>query len=83
MKQEVNYNNQSAYANYSIPLPASAASYWDPICGEKTTDPSELNTLLKKMIENLDVYRPREFVERELSDKACFNRLLDAFNIKV
>jgi hypothetical protein len=27
--------------------------------------------------------RPREFVERELSDKVCFNRLLKAFNLDI
>jgi hypothetical protein len=80
MKQEVNGNNQSAYSGYSIPLPTSAASYWDPMCGEKTTDPSELDGLLKKMLDNLDMYKPREFVERELSDRICFKRLLKAFN---
>ena len=83
MKEEVNDNNHSAYSAYTIPLPASAASYWDPMCGEKTTNPSELYGLLKKMLANLDMYKPREFVERELSDKACFTRLLDTFNLKV
>lgn len=80
MKQEVNQHNQSAYANYSYPLPASAASYWDPICGEKTTNPYEIDGLLKKMLGSLDSYKPREFIERELSDTVCFKRLLDAFD---
>jgi hypothetical protein len=79
MKQEINSSGQSEYYNYTIPLPASAASSWDPICGEKTTDPRELDRLLKKMLGNIEAYRPREFIERELSDRACFKRLLDAF----
>jgi hypothetical protein len=80
MKQEVNQYNQSAYANYTCPLPTTSASYWGPICGEKTTDPYEIDGLLKKMLRSLDSYRPREFIERELSDSVCFKRLLDAFD---
>jgi hypothetical protein len=53
------------------------------MCGEKTSDPCELDGLLKKMLGNLVIYRPREFVERELSDKVCFNRLLKAFNLDI
>jgi len=82
MKQEINQYNQSEYANYNIALPASAASYWDSRCGEKTTDPNKLDGLLNKMLNNLNTYRPREFIENELSDKVCFKRLLDAFNFK-
>jgi hypothetical protein len=81
MKQEVNNNNQSYYSNYLIPLPASAASYWDPMCGEKTDTPSELPGLLKKMLDNLDNYKPREYIINTLSDKVCFKRLLDTFNL--
>ena len=81
MKQEVN-NNQFNYLNYSIPLTATTASYWDPMCGEKTIHPHEIDGLLKKMLGSLDSYRPREFIERELSDKVCFKRLLDQFGIK-
>jgi len=33
------------------------------------------------MMAGLDKYRPREFVERELSDKVCFKRMLDRFGL--
>jgi hypothetical protein len=80
MKEEVNDDNVSVYASYDrISLPATAAAFWDPICGEKTTNPKDIDPLLKKMMGGLDKYRPREFVERELSDKMCFKRMLDRF----
>ena len=82
MKQEVNHHNQSEYANYSIPLAASAASSWDSRCGQKTTNIDEIDGLLKTMLSSLETYRPREFVEETLSDKACFTRLLEAFQFK-
>jgi glycosyltransferase involved in cell wall biosynthesis len=82
MKEEVNDHNISEYVSYNrISLPATAAAFWDPICGEKTTNPKDIDPLLKKMIGGLDKYRPREFVERELSDKVCFKRLLDRFGL--
>jgi hypothetical protein len=80
MKEEVNDHNISEYVSYNrISLPATAAAFWDPICGEKTTNPKDIDPLLKKMMAGLDKYRPREFVERELSDKVCFKRMLDRF----
>jgi len=80
MKEEVNDHNVSVYASYDrISLPATSAAFWDPICGEKTTNPKDIDPLLKKMMGSLDKYRPREFVERELSDKVCFKRVLDRF----
>jgi glycosyltransferase involved in cell wall biosynthesis len=80
MKEEVNDHNVSVYASYDrISLPATSAAFWHPICGEKTTTPKDIEALLKKMMGGLDKYRPREFVERELSDKVCFKRMLDRF----
>jgi hypothetical protein len=80
MKEEVNDHNVSVYASYNrISLPATSAAFWDPICGEKTTNPKDIDPLLKKMMGSLDKYRPREFVERELSDKVCFKRVLGRF----
>jgi len=80
MKEEVNDHNISVYASYhGISLSATSAAFWDTTCGEKTTRPTDIEPLLKKMMSSLENYRPRDFIERELSDKVCFKRLLDRF----
>jgi glycosyltransferase involved in cell wall biosynthesis len=79
MKQEINSRGLSEYVGHTNDLLATAASYWDSRCGEKTTNPNEINALLKKMLLNLDSYRPREFIEDTLSDLVCFSRLLKVF----
>jgi len=44
MKEEVNDHNVSVYASYDrISLPATSAAFWDPICGEKTTNPKDID----------------------------------------
>ena len=80
MKEEVNDYNISVYASYhGISLSATSTAFWDPICGEKTTRQKDIEPLLKKMMSGLENYRPRDFVERTLSDKVCFKRLLNRF----
>jgi len=81
MKDEVNKNNVSCYLKYARPLLSTSASYWNSLCGEKTMKPNEIKELLIKMLNNLQEYKPREFIEKELSDSACFKRLLNAFNL--
>jgi glycosyltransferase involved in cell wall biosynthesis len=58
-------------------LAASSVPYWDARCGERTTDPRELDAALTQMQSSLPRYRPREFIQEKLSDEACFQRLFE------
>lgn len=75
MKQE--YANGFPYAGRSEKLLATSVPYWDARCGEKTQDPRELDAAMTRLYTNLDTYRPREFIEATLSDKVCFQKILD------
>jgi hypothetical protein len=81
MKQEINNRGLNEYANYNNDLLATSASYWDSRCGEKTTNPNDIDILLKKMLLNLELYKPRDYIEDTLSDLVCFSRLLKIFGI--
>jgi len=73
MKQE--YVGRFHYES-DKPLAASSVPYWDARCGERTTDPRELDAALTRLEASLPRYRPREFIQEILSDEACFQRLI-------
>jgi hypothetical protein len=60
---------------------ATSASYWSPLCGEKTHNINEIPELIIKMLDSLDSYKPREFILENLSSEACWNRLKNALNL--
>jgi hypothetical protein len=75
MKQE--YMGKFQYMGYTETLSASSVPYWDARCGERTTDPNELEAALTVLQSRLETYRPREFIAETLSDEVSFQRILD------
>ena len=63
MSQEYNskYNN----------IPATTIPYWDNRCGEYFYDLNDLENIFSKFINNLENYKPREFILDKLSVKPC------------
>ena len=60
-------------------IDATTVPYWDDMCGEKTTERSELSNLLDKFLSNRTSYTPAEYIDRELSPEKTIKTLLDLY----
>lgn len=69
MNQEIGYN-------YSD-IPATVVPYWDERCGEIFYNFSEFENVYKKFIENIENYKPREFILNNLSIEVCENKWIE------
>ena len=72
----VTYMSQEYGQNYENFL-ATTTSYWDEKCGEIFYNADELETTFNKFINNIENYKPREFILENLSVDACENRLIN------
>jgi hypothetical protein len=63
-------------------LLATSAPYWSDECGIRIQEKSEFASAFEQMDKMLTTFHPREFIERELSIKACFENLLNQLGIK-
>lgn len=70
----VKYLSQEVGSNYPD-YKATSIPYWDERCGEYFYEVSEFNEKFKLFINNLDKYKPREFVKETLSVEKCSERL--------
>ena len=61
--------------------PATSIPYWDERCGEFFYNADEFNDKYKLFIDNLDKYKPREFIMDTLSTEKCAERLKLITNI--
>ena len=71
--------NQEYGSTYSN-LPATTTSYWDNKCGELFYNVNEFEITYNKFIENINNYKPREFILENLSVDVCENKLIDLIN---
>lgn len=71
--------NQEYGSSYSN-LPATTTSYWDNKCGEVFYNINDFEVTYNKFIENIDNYKPREFILDNLSIEVCENRLIEFIN---
>ena len=69
----MNQEHGSSYSN----LAATTTSYWDAKCGERFYQIGELDTIYRQFIDNIENYRPREFIVENLSVEACENKLIE------
>ena len=58
-------------------LEATTTSYWDSKCGEIFYNIDELESIYNIFINNIEKYKPREFIVDNLSVEACENRLIE------
>lgn len=68
--------NQEYGSNYED-IPAKTNSYWHERCGEEFFNSLELEPIYYKFINNLENYKPREFILENLSLEICENKLID------
>jgi len=52
-------------------IPATAIPYWDDRCGEYFYNMNDIQEKLQKFFNNIETYRPREFVLEKLSMNVC------------
>ena len=71
--------NQEYGSTYSN-LPATTTSYWDNKCGELFYNVNEFEITYNKFIENINNYKPREFILENLSVDVCENKLIEFIN---
>ena len=71
---------QEYNSRYSSELNATTIPYWDQRCGEVFYNIEELESVYNKFIENIENYRPREFILENLSIEVCENKLIDVIN---
>jgi len=73
MCDEFGSNGQPAYSDPT--LYATTASYWSDECGLKFYNASELSEKFDEMVSRYTEFKPREFIERELSLDSAFKKL--------
>ena len=71
--------NQEYGSNYPN-LPATTLSYWDKRCGEYFTNNNELYTIFNIFINNLENYKPREYILENLSIEKCSDKFINNIN---
>ena len=73
MCDEIGSNGRSDYSDPT--LHATTASYWSDECGIKFYDAAELSGKFDEMMDRYTEFKPREFVERELSLGVAFRKM--------
>ena len=71
--------NQEYMSSYSN-LKATTTSYWHDKCGETFHTITDLESTYNKFIDNIENYKPREFILEKLSTDACENRFIEFIN---
>lgn len=72
MNQEYGYN----YQDFS----ATCIPYWDNRCGESFTNIEEMSEKLNKLIQNINSYKPREYILENLSIEKCSEKFINLVN---
>jgi hypothetical protein len=68
--------NQEYKSNYSN-IPATSIPYWDERCGEVFYNFSEIESAFNKFINNIENYKPREFILENLSMEVCEKKIIN------
>jgi hypothetical protein len=79
MKDE--WHGNFIFQQYSENLFATSAPYWDNTCGLKVYSQEELEGRFEEFLGTLQTYHPAIYVEKTLTDRVCFQRMLDALSI--
>lgn len=71
--------NQEYRSNYPD-KPATTIPYWDDRCGESFTEFNDLPSVFNTFIDNLQNYKPREYILENLSIKKCSEKFINIVN---
>ena len=67
-------------SSYSEEHKATTIPYWDDRCGHVFYEEYEFETAFNIYINNINNYKPREYILEHLSFEACENKLIDFIN---
>lgn len=76
---DVTSMNQEFGCNYND-IPATTIPYWDDRCGESFKTINELSDKFNKFINNLNNYKPREYILENISTEKCEKIFIDLVN---
>lgn len=76
MSQEVGQESQYG----SIKTICTSAPYFDDTCGYKFTDINEFDTIYNKFINNLNTFKPRDFIVNNITIEKQINEFIELFN---
>jgi len=76
---DVKSMNQEYGYNYSD-IPATVIPYWDESCGEVFYEFSQLEKSHETLINNVEKYNPRKYIEENLSMEVCEKKLIDVID---
>jgi len=76
-----NYNNNDALSlrHTNFKLKATSVPYWKDTCGEIAYTKEEVCTKILVLLNNINTYRPREYIIQTLSPEKCLNYLLNLY----
>jgi hypothetical protein len=74
--QSMNQEHNSNYAD----IPATTIPYWDERCGEFFYHICDVENIYNKFINNIEHYKPREFILENLSMEICEKKLIETIN---
>ena len=77
MKEE--YNGNFIFAHHTEQLVATSGSYWSDACGKKVYTREEFAEHLDEFIAAIPTYTPAAYIQEIMSDRVCFQRILDVF----
>ena len=60
--------------------PVSAVPYWDNNCGIKFSNTEDFKIKVKQFIENINSFKPREYILENLTLEICAQRYLSIYN---
>lgn len=61
-------------------VPATSVPYWDERCGEKFYFESEMEKVFSKFYDRIETYKPKKFIEQNLSFQKSAEILLEILN---
>jgi len=81
---DVEVENKKGYFDYHVPrelekLEVTSAPYFDERCGVKITSLSQMKEAIHMALESIEAFRPREFIEENLSLKQSSLVLVEEF----
>ena len=80
MKEEY-INGKFNYTEHKESLLATSASHWSDQCGKKVYSNEEFIDRFDEFIANISTYTPATFIQEYLTDRICFQRMLDTLQI--
>ena len=80
MKDECDHG-YFTYAHLPQKMLATTVPYWDSRCGMIVKTNQEFTDTLGIFLENLDVFRPSDYIKETLPDEICFRRFLTALKL--